>query len=105
SGAHYQFTFNANGDGTFEIVDANGNSRTVTEMTHASPYFHKGDGVTNALVVEVHGQTIRTFVNSYVYGQFTDSTYTNGLLGFNVASGPNAAAEAVFTNLYVWALQ
>lgn len=104
--AEYEFGWDANGTGIFEIVDAHGNLREVPGTNYPFAYLKKGYGRANAnvIVVEAQGSHIRLFVNGYLYGEVTDRTYASGLLGFGVGAGSTGSAEAVFNDLTVWQL-
>jgi hypothetical protein len=106
TGAEYEFGWDANGTGTFEIVDAHGNLTAVPGTGYPFAYFKQGYGPANAnvIAVEAQGSHIRLFVNGYLYGELTDRTYTSGSMGFVVGAGSKGPAEAVFSNLTIWAL-
>ena len=63
--------------------------------------FQTGIRKENLLDVEMHGPTMVIFVNGVYLTTATDTRFTSGQLGIQIASG-NTASEVLYSNLKVW---
>lgn len=65
--------------------------------------FHQGAGQTNLIDVEMQGSTMTIFVNNEYLVTATDTHFTSGQIGVEIATD-NDSSEVVYSNLKVWKL-
>ena len=83
-------------------VDSTGsNTRTLKSGVDSS--FTTGLNATNTLAVVAKGTQISLYINQQLVTTITDSTYSQGEVGFEVDNTAKPA-EAIFTNAKVWQL-
>lgn len=88
----YQVVVYVDTSGTNARILKNGSLPTSVDMHN-----------TNTVAVVARGNTFTIYMNQQVVATVTDSTYSQGLIGFTTSDVTNAA-EAVFTNAQVWQL-
>lgn len=90
-------------DGTYYMFAYNKGAPGATLGAGSCPSFLTGPNQTNLLDVEVHGSTIKLYVNNVLVVTATDSQFKSGQIGVQLGSG-SSPAEVVYSNLKIWKL-
>ena len=100
------YVLELNKQGEYRFVQAYGNDPfnwlTLIDWTHSNA-IQSGYGHTNTFLILANGPHFRFYINKQlIVNNFTDSLYSNGLIGFLVAGDSSAGTEAVFSNVWVF---
>ena len=90
-------------DGSYYLYLVNG-SNVSTLTSGNSPAIKQGVGQSNLVAVVAQGKTITIYINHQQVTSITNSTFTQGKIGFEAtANGTKGhATEVVFSNVRVW---
>jgi hypothetical protein len=98
----YRVTFFTNGHyGVYIYVDNTGTNARVLKYDVMPSSVDLTQ--TNTVAVVARGSTFTIYLNQTEITSITDSTYSNGAIGFSAYDLTNAT-EVVFTNAKVWQL-
>jgi hypothetical protein len=100
----YRLSVDTQGNyGIYIAVDTTGdNTRTLKSGVASS--FTTGFDATNTLAVVAKGSQISFYVNQQLVTTITDSTYSQGEIGYEVDESTTKPVEAIFSNAKVWQL-
>lgn len=108
---YYVLEIFESGQYTFFSCSGNDCSHGIAGYPAASliPSFHLGLNTTNTIAVVANGNTFTFYANGQRFaGPFTDSTYTQGTIGFYAEGGSEGGAGATvdvaYSNVKIWQL-
>lgn len=100
------YVFEINSKGEYRFVRASGPDPsqwlTLIDWTHSNAIL-SGYGNTNTFLILATGSQFRFYMNQQLMvTNFTDTTYTSGLIGFFVGGDSPGGTEAAFNNIYIF---
>ncbi|WP_052888864.1 protein kinase domain-containing protein [Thermogemmatispora carboxidivorans] len=100
------YVFEINSQGQYRFVRATGTNPqawlTLIDWTHSNA-IQTGYNVPNMLMVLAHGSSFRFYINNQlVINSYSDSAYSEGLIGLLVGGDSNSGSEAVFSDIWVF---
>jgi serine/threonine protein kinase len=100
------YVLELNKEGEYRFIEANGsnplNWLTLIDWTPSSA-IQGGYGQTNTFLVIANGPHFRFYINKQlIVNDFTDASYSTGLIGFLVGGDTPGGTEAVFSNVWVF---
>nr|BBH95863.1 hypothetical protein KTA_40620 [Thermogemmatispora argillosa] len=103
------YVFEINSQGQYRFVRATGTNPqawlTLIDWTHSNA-IQTGYNAPNMLMVLAHGSAFRFYINNQlVINSFSDSAYSEGLIGLLVGGDSNNGSEAVFSDIWVFEYQ
>ena len=100
------YVLELNKQGQYRFIRALGNNPlnwvTLIDWTPSNAIL-SGYGQTNAFLVVATGSNFRLYINKQlILTNYTDTNYSNGLIGFLVGGDSPGGTEAVFSNVWVF---
>lgn len=100
------YTLEINKQGEYRFVLANGNNPaswlTLIDWTHSSAILTTPQA-TNTFLVIASGSNFRFYINKQlIMDNYTNSSYSSGMVGFLVGGDTSGGTEAVFSNIFVF---
>ena len=99
------YLFEIDSAGRYRISASDNYSRssaTLLKDWTTSPALRKGNSVTNTLQVIAQGSNLSFYANGVFLVQWTDTTYTSGVVAFLATSNGTTTADVVYSNLKVF---